>query len=200
MYLTNRFYIVFVLVILFLGSGYAFAPLFVVGQWAFVALIALVSADGFLLYRTNAIQAERHCADRFSNGDENEVAIRVDNSYPRPVSLEIIDEIPFIFQQRNINFRIQLQANEGKTISYRLRPTQRGVYSFGQMCIRDRLNETTGTSDGANGSMTEGYIYLFNDPIKEGKGWLEKYYLYQVPLEEIALNPNLTQNPGWDKE
>lgn len=107
MYLTNRFYIVFVLVILFLGSGYAFAPLFVVGQWALVALIALVSADGFLLYRTNAIQAERHCADRFSNGDENEVAIRVENSYPRPVSLEIIDEIPFIFQQRNINFRIQ---------------------------------------------------------------------------------------------
>ena len=34
----------------------------------------------------------------------------------------------------------------------------------------------TGTSDGANGSMTEGYIYLFNDPLKEGKGWLEKYY------------------------
>lgn len=135
MYLTNRFYIVFVLVILFLGSGYAFAPLFVVGQWALVALIALVSADGFLLYRTNAIQAERHCADRFSNGDENEVAIRVENSYPRPVSLEIIDEIPFIFQQRNINFRIQLQANEGKTISYRLRPTQRGVYSFGRIRV-----------------------------------------------------------------
>lgn len=60
------------------------------------------------------------------------------------------------------------------------------------------LNEMTGTSDGANGSMTEGYIYLFNDPLKEGKGWLEKYYLYQVPLEEIALNPNLTQNPGWE--
>lgn len=135
MYLTNRFYIVFVLVILFLGSGYAFAPLFVVGQWALVALIALVSADGFLLYRTNAIQAERHCADRFLQGDENEVAIRVENSYPRPVSLEIIDEIPFIFQQRNINFRIQLQANEGKTISYRLRPTQRGVYSFGRIRV-----------------------------------------------------------------
>ena len=44
----------------------------------------------------------------------------------------------------------------------------------------------------------QGYIYLFNDPLKEGKGWLEKYYLYQVPLEEIALNPNLTQNPGWE--
>ena len=87
----------------------------------------LVLADGYILYRTQGIQAFRRCSDRFSNGDENEVAIRVENSYPRPVSLEIIDEIPFIFQQRNINFRIQLQANEGKTISYRLRPTQRGV-------------------------------------------------------------------------
>ena len=63
------------------------------------------------------------------------MAIRVENSYPRPVSLGIIDEIPFIFQQRNINFRIQLQANEGKTISYRLRPTQRGVYSFGRIRV-----------------------------------------------------------------
>ena len=63
------------------------------------------------------------------------MAIRVENRYPRPVSLEIIDEIPFIFQQRNINFRIQLQANEGKTISYRLRPTQRGVYSFGRIRV-----------------------------------------------------------------
>ena len=59
------------------------------------------------------------------------------------------------------------------------------------------LNESTHVSDGANGKMTEGYIYLFNDPILSGKGWLEKYYLYQVPTEEITLNPGLTQNPGW---
>ena len=58
-------------------------------------------------------------------------------------------------------------------------------------------NPTTGLSDGTNGSMTEGYLYLFNSPISEGKGWLEKYYLYQVPTTEIVLNPNLTQNPGW---
>ena len=46
---------------------------------------------------------------------------------------------------------------------------------------------------------TEGYIYMYNDPIKAGKGWLDKYYLYQVPTNEIALNPNLApNNPGWD--
>lgn len=60
-------------------------------------------------------------------------------------------------------------------------------------------NPATGLSDGANGAMTEGYLYRFNDPSKENKGWLEKYYLYQVPTTELLLNKdNLKQTPGWD--
>ena len=48
---------------------------------------------------------------------------------------------------------------------------QKGMWiSKNELSSLTLLNETTGTSDGANGSMTEGYIYLFNDPIKEGKG------------------------------
>lgn len=48
-------------------------------------------------------------------------------------------------------------------------------------------------------SKPEGYIYLWADPLKEGKGWLDKYYLYQVPTDEIALNPALApNNPGWE--
>jgi hypothetical protein len=39
----------------------------------------------------------------------------------------------------------------------------------------------------------EGYVYFFAIP----KGWLDKYYYEPIPLEEIALNPNLEQNPGW---
>ncbi|WP_294479313.1 DUF58 domain-containing protein [uncultured Bacteroides sp.] len=135
MYLTNRFYIALVAVILLLGNGYAFAPLFVIGQGLLFALFLLVLADGYLLYRIRGIQAYRHCADRFSNGDENEVSIRVESSYSHPVSLEIIDEIPFIFQKRDIDFRLKLRPNEGKTVSYRLRPTRRGVYSFGRIRV-----------------------------------------------------------------
>lgn len=56
------------------------------------------------------------------------------------------------------------------------------------------INLETGLPDP---SLEEGYIYLFNDPVKEGKGWLDKYYLYMVPTNNIALNPNLSQNPGW---
>ena len=118
-----------------MGSGYLFAPFFVIGQWALFALFVLVSADGYILYRTQGIQAFRRCSDRFSNGDDNEVSIRVESTYSRPLSLEIIDEIPFIFQNRDVCFRTTLQPNEGKTISYHLRPTRRGVYFFGQIRV-----------------------------------------------------------------
>lgn len=75
-----------------------------------------------------------------------------------------------------------------------------GVWCTKEYAKRNRqtlYNPTTGLSDGNNGTMTEGRIFLFNDPLKEGKGWLEKYYLYQVPTTEIVLNPKLTQNPGY---
>ncbi|WGU68371.1 hypothetical protein QIU19_14325 [Capnocytophaga canimorsus] len=52
----------------------------------------------------------------------------------------------------------------------------------------------------ANPDATEGYRYLYNDPVKDGKGWLDKYYLYEVPSNEILLNPALKpNNPGYEK-
>ncbi len=135
MYLTRRFYIVFTLVILLIGSGYLFAPLFALGQAALFVLFLTVLADSYFLYRTKGMEASRQCAERFSNGDENEITIRVENLYSHPIEVEVIDEIPFIFQQRDINFRLSLGKEEGKTIRYHLRPTRRGVYSFGHIRV-----------------------------------------------------------------
>ena len=108
MFLTRRFYIALIVVILLLGSGYVLAPFFVIGQWTLFVLLLVVSADVYSLYRIRGIQAFRQCADRFSNGDENEVSIRVESSYPYPVSLEVIDEIPVVFQKRDVDFRTKL--------------------------------------------------------------------------------------------
>lgn len=75
-----------------------------------------------------------------------------------------------------------------------------GIYVTKEYALDNGMtlyNPETGFSDGQNGAMEEGYLYLFNDPVKEGKGWLEKYYLYQIPTTEIILNENLVQNPGW---
>ena len=43
-------------------------------------------------------------------------------------------------------------------------------------------------------SNNEGYVYYFEKPI----GWLEHYYLNPIPLNQLALNPALEQNPGWE--
>lgn len=72
-------------------------------------------------------------------------------------------------------------------------------YSAKQL-IDDRLiNNESQCKLKFKGGGYEGYIEFFMDPVKEGYGWLDHYYLYPLPLNDLALNPNLEQNPGWEK-
>lgn len=43
------------------------------------------------------------------------------------------------------------------------------------------------------GGGEKGHIQFFPQP----QGWLNKYYLEPIPTQELLLNKNLTQNPGW---
>lgn len=33
---------------------------------------------------------------------------------------------------------------------------------------------------------------------EQGRVWEEKHYLYPLPMDQLKLNPNLKQNPGWE--
>lgn len=61
--------------------------------------------------------------------------MRVESSYAFPVRLSVIDEVPVIFQQRDICFKLSLGSGEGKTITYHLHPTRRGTYGFGYIRV-----------------------------------------------------------------
>lgn len=147
MYLRRRFYLLLVAVILITGSGFAFAPLYTAGRWLTLALLVAVIADIALLWYRRAISANRQVSDRFSNGDENIVSISVESTYPFPVRLEVIDEAPVQFQYRNLSFKVEAgksgdSGNSGDSglsgkpaIQYTLRPTHRGVYSFGRIRV-----------------------------------------------------------------
>ena len=117
------------------GAGYVFPLLFDVGRWMFLALVILVFVELFLLYHERGMMASRTLSERFSNGDDNEVNIRVESIYSFPVRLEVIDEIPPVFQRRDVLFRLKLAMGEGKNIRYKLRSTERGVYSFGHVRV-----------------------------------------------------------------
>ena len=157
MYLPRRFYIIILVLVAILAAGYWWNWLFIAGQ-VLLALFALaVLADIILLWcppnplkgeRTdtplqgglggrwrNLIIASRQCSDRFSCGDDNEVAIHVDSTYPFDVDIHVIDEVPHIFQRRDIDFQHHLAKNGSCRITYNLRPTKRGVYGFGRIRV-----------------------------------------------------------------
>jgi uncharacterized protein (DUF58 family) len=119
-----------------MAAGWWWMPLLGVGQLLLGVLLLAVAADAVLLWQQRAIRGGRSCSERFSNGDDNEVRLWVESDYPFRVSLEIIDEIPHVFQRRDICFTIALSPQAGRqTICYRLRPTERGVYAFGRLRV-----------------------------------------------------------------
>ncbi len=133
MFLPARFYYATMVVIVVLASGQLWPPLFYVGASLLVLFALMLVTDIALLWTRRGITASRHCSSRFSNGDENPVSLQVENNYPFAVKLNIIDEIPHIFQRRDVNFSLRLKARENGTVDYTLRPTKRGVYGFGHI-------------------------------------------------------------------
>ena len=108
----------------------------VIPYLALLVFTAFIIVDYLLLYiNPSGIFARRSHAERFSNGDENEVRIDVENRYPFVIKLKIIDEIPHQFQRRDILFTDKLQRGEQSVIHYLLRPVKRGNYNFGTINI-----------------------------------------------------------------
>lgn len=105
-------------------------------QISFWLLCILFALDMLILYsRSNGIEGNRFTPERFSNGDQNPIQISLKNNYPFQVHLEIIDEVPFQFQLRDLQFRVQMNGEATRNIQYSLRPTERGEYHFGALNV-----------------------------------------------------------------
>lgn len=130
----------FWLLVLAMGLGFIlaflFPALFGLMKAAFMVLLAGVVLDMVLLFRnTNGVFARRDAPDRLSNGDPNPITIYLQNNYTFKVQLEVIDEIPFQFQRRDVLFEAVLVPNENQLLRYELRPTKRGEYDFGAVNV-----------------------------------------------------------------
>ena len=53
--------------------------------------------------------------------------------------------------------------------------------------------ETTWTSAASKAKDAQGCILM-----ESGRVWKERNYLYPLPVDQLQLNPNLGQNPGWE--
>ena len=135
MYLHHRFYYLLTAVILIIAIGYAVPLMFSIGRILLLVLLVIVIIDGILLWSRKGIRAFRMLSPRFSNGDDNPVSIRLESTYPFPLSTEVIDEVPTVFQRRDVLFKASLMSMGEATITYELRPTERGIYDFGRVRV-----------------------------------------------------------------
>lgn len=104
----------------------------------YILLMVLVffGLDILILFSSkNGIDAERITPEKLSNGDENPIIITIKNFYTFAISVKVIDEIPFQFQVRNFEIRRKIKNASQDEFQYKLRPTERGEYFFGNLNI-----------------------------------------------------------------
>ncbi|NOX46670.1 MAG: DUF58 domain-containing protein [Chlorobi bacterium] len=135
-YLNRSLYVYgFVVAVLFVAGTYV-DFLYSVAKIASMLLLFLLVLDFALLYKNKkGISGKREMAERFSNGDNNEVRLQISNHYAFKVWMQIIDEVPVRFQIRDFSIRkIVLPGKMVKEV-YKLRPVERGEYGFGKINV-----------------------------------------------------------------
>ncbi|TAF94923.1 MAG: DUF58 domain-containing protein [Cytophagia bacterium] len=132
LYFSTLFWAVFIAIGLLFLVAYVFPVLFGTVKLVFVLWVVLTLTDALLLFKNpKGIFARRDTPERLSNGDENPLQLHLQNNYNFKTKLEIIDEIPFQFQRRDVLFEATLTPHQTQLLRYQLRPTKRGEYSFG---------------------------------------------------------------------
>ncbi|WP_235982420.1 DUF58 domain-containing protein [Gelidibacter maritimus] len=114
-----------------------FVPvLFGIAQLSILVVLLLLFIDILIVFLgKNKIIGNRILPDKFSNGDNNQVEISIENHYPFAIELTIIDEIPFQFQVRDFELKLNLKPHKEDRITYNLKPKERGEYHFGNLNI-----------------------------------------------------------------
>ncbi len=135
-YLNNFFFYVFIGIIVCFLLSYFFPALYKATWLLFYIFIGFTLIDFLLLFASNQrFTASRNTPEKFSNGDENPVIIKMQSGYSFSVSIKVIDEIPFQFQVRNFEIKRKIAPGAADSLQYFLRPVERGEYHFGSLNV-----------------------------------------------------------------
>jgi len=135
-FLTNRFFICFGLISGLFAASFFMQILFPIVQAILLITIILSLVDILLLFKTKEfIRANRRTPKILSLGEYNKIYLDILNISTQNLSLEIIDELPKQLQKRDFRIIIRLESKKTETITYEVRPLQRGEYIFGALNI-----------------------------------------------------------------
>lgn len=116
--------------------SFFFPALYSASWYVFFILMTFTLIDFLILFTSgDKIVANRNTPEKLSNGDENEIIVKISNQYTFPILINLVDEIPFQFQVRDFTIKRKIKAQDKIDVKYFLRPTERGEYSFGNLNI-----------------------------------------------------------------
>lgn len=135
-YLEKRFFVLFFGIVILFVTVYFFQNLLWIAKLLFFCLMICFIIDIWLLFRNKkGIYANRVLPEKLSNGDDNSIVILISNSHTFTCEIKIIDELPVQLQIRDFIIQSTLKPAEEKQLTYKLRPTERGKYHFGNLNV-----------------------------------------------------------------
>lgn len=135
-FLEKRFFFVLSCLVVGFLISYMHPDVLGVMKLLFYFFLLLFLVDIILMFASKGgVHASRLLPEKLSNGDENQIKINLSNSYLFPVQLKVLDEIPHQFQKRDFAINTRLGKGKEKQFTYQLRPTARGLYSFGDLIV-----------------------------------------------------------------
>jgi uncharacterized protein (DUF58 family) len=134
LYINNFFFYSLLGSIGLFVCAFIFPAIYTATWYIVLILMTFLMLDILILFFTKSgIEGSRTMSEKLSNGDDNEIKVTLKNYYTFPVSVKIIDEIPFQFQIRNFEINQKIKGSSENEINYFLRPTERGEYHFGNL-------------------------------------------------------------------
>lgn len=110
-------------------------------EWLFIpvqvvlAIILAFSISDFiiLLEQPMRIPVIRTGPQILSLGNKQTYNLNIFNGTGTKLYAEVIDELPFQLQKRDLSFKAELPAGKKIQLSYQIRPLKRGLYHFGKV-------------------------------------------------------------------
>lgn len=136
LFLTTRFYLAGAVAALLFIIAFLVPVILPFVTLVFLGLLVLMLADYVILFAiANSPRATRQLASRLSNGDKNEIVLRIRNRSRLGITVMVIDELPVQLQERKFKMQQHLSGGQQRSVAYSIIPTERGEYLFGNIIL-----------------------------------------------------------------
>jgi uncharacterized protein (DUF58 family) len=131
LFIDNRWYLLMSIgIFLFIIAFFIHFLLFVALIYLLVFAVLSVMDYLMLFIGKRSVLAQRIVNERLNLGFDNTISLSVRNSFPFPVSVRLIDELPVQFQERSFSKYLKIPASGRQVQEYILKPVTRGEYFF----------------------------------------------------------------------